>query len=179
MGRDLVRIKFPDESYATFFYEGRRGTDLSDKITKRYGEGVFTQSVSPCPPGTDMVECRVCGNFDTLNWVESTRKLLKEHQVCFSCAFWRGRTIAMYRSRNRHKLAAVMSDQKRIGIYFVDKPKYTNTRWNGFGGAKFRIRFFDDDTIVESNNVWFNGYVPPIWQPCLQPNAEIIREVGI
>lgn len=48
----------------------------------------------------------------------------------------------------------------------------------GFGGAVFRWRWLDDPegTVHESNNVWFQGNIPPEFRDRLPDNAVWIKE---
>lgn len=49
--------------------------------------------------------------------------------------------------------------------------KDTNTKWLGFGGREWKIQM-NDGRIIETNNLWHNGKVPP--ERKVEDNAKFI-----
>lgn len=45
----------------------------------------------------------------------------------------------------------------------------------GFGGRRFEIRFHDGRTVV-TNDLWYQGRIPPAWQEQLPDNAEFVGD---
>lgn len=46
--------------------------------------------------------------------------------------------------------------------------------YRGYDGQHFKFRILSSNRIVESNNVWSRGTVPPYFRDFLKPNAELI-----
>lgn len=101
--------------------------------------------------------CAVTGF--SLSWSEPISTEMKQFKLCFHCNFWRER--------------ATESDLIVIeGSAYSDggrKPK--NYRgFMGFGGREFTIECFNGK-LIETNNLWHRGEVPPAWRETIPDNA--------
>lgn len=79
---------------------------------------------------------------------------------CFDCSFWLGKTEA---SEDRASHQVIIN-----GEYFMLGE--SAGPFQGFGGQKFKIQFFDG-RIVETNNLWGQGPIPERFKPMLLDNA--------
>lgn len=57
----------------------------------------------------------------------------------------------------------------------VDKRYPEPTGGKGFGGRPFTIRFFADNRIVKTENLWSIGPIPEEYRKALPDNAEFVR----
>ena len=116
--------------------------------------------------------CCICGKQeDPNNWVSECSEELTEHQMCFECNHWRKQHELDHTERGEHGYAIVN------GGHYVLNKSIPNSYFKGFGGHKFKFEFFDG-TIVECDNVWFQGDITeahPHWREVMKDNA-VIRQ---
>lgn len=108
--------------------------------------------------------CRKCGSPFATTY-SNKEDLLKRH-FCFSCTFWQ----EYVEDKDNPRIARV--DGKH---YFVNKSKGGDTRFNGFGGSKFKVRW-NDGREEESNDVWHQGTIPDRFRQDLPDNATFQME---
>lgn len=94
------------------------------------------------------MKCKVCGAEIPENRYINNQEL-QEHQMCFSCNFWRE---MLEKDANRPPHTCCMID----GTHYVIGPEDDSSQFRGFGGAKFQI-IFDDGTKVDTTNLWCQG----------------------
>lgn len=107
--------------------------------------------------------CSVCGSIYTTS--SSLKKQMLERKMCFRCNFWQDIV-------NRQDDACV-----RIGgtHYVIGKETGDRADFRGFGGRKFKIRFFDGlRGDVETTNLWHQGNIPSHFQKLIPDNAEFV-----
>ena len=114
--------------------------------------------------------CCICGKEEDPNeWVKDCGEKLVKHQMCFTCNHWREQHEADITERSKHGYAVVK------GEHYVLCP-HTDSYFKGFGGHKFKFEF-SDGTVVECDNVWFQGDLKdahPHWRNVMPDNAKII-----
>lgn len=111
--------------------------------------------------------CNECGGIVSLNFVNW--KTLKNFGVCIGCNFWL-------------KILNTINDSNRFIIngesYYDDGYKDIKDKHHlGFGGDYYKIRK-NDGSIVETNNLWYNGEIPSIFKDRIKDNAEFIKQYG-
>lgn len=100
--------------------------------------------------------CPTCGL-----WVETARYPVE----CFSCAYWEGQIT---RGNN------VVIDGVHYRVDFAKPIKNDRNPDNlGMAGRKFRIRMLDGREVV-TNDLWYQGPIPPEFRPRLPDNAEFV-----
>lgn len=109
--------------------------------------------------------CRVCGKVEhPTHWINSMSKLLITRRLCFGCNHW-------YQNH--------LEDSEPYTWAIVDGGHYrllphTDSYFKGFGGRLFRFKF-NDGTIKECDNVWFQGEIDnPYWRKLMPDNAVIL-----
>ena len=103
--------------------------------------------------------CKVCGKE-----VESYR----ENDVCFSCEYWE----ELYKQDMQsppHTYAIINGTH-----YVIGDENSKETYFRGFGGQKFKIKFFDG-TEVTTTNLWYQGIPPEHFKDKFPDNAQFIR----
>lgn len=116
--------------------------------------------------------CCICGKEEnSTNWVQDCGEKLMKHKMCFECNHW----------REQHELD--ITERGNYGYAIVDGGHYTlnphtDSYFKGFGGRKFKFEFLDG-TIVECDNVWFQGDLNreahSHWREVMPDNAKIIQ----
>lgn len=113
----------------------------------------------------DEITCKTCGKREKLSWNDETLEEMEKHQMCFKCNFW-------------NHYAELKDDPSMVRIegshYVARQGIVAASRWNGFGGAKFKIKFHDGRE-VETNNLWHQGKIPEHFLTKLPDNAKFIR----
>lgn len=61
--------------------------------------------------------------------------------------------------------------------YYIGK-ETGNHGFKGYGGRKFKIKFFDG-RIVETTSLWHNGDIPEEHKNMLADNAEFIQDENV
>jgi hypothetical protein len=93
---------------------------------------------------------------------------LLEARLCFSCNYWL-------------KLVDVKDDPRTVridgGHYIIlpDGDGPVGGLFQGFGGRRFTIEFFDGRQAV-TNNLWNQGDIPEHFRVRLPDNARFIRD---
>lgn len=108
--------------------------------------------------------CKECFKKEMGDWMEKTAKRLTEKKLCFTCGHW-------------DELMEYKEESVRIeGGHFMIGEEDGNRMFRGFGGRKFKIRFFDGRE-VETTNLWHQGTIPEIWRGKgrLEDNAEWVK----
>ena len=106
--------------------------------------------------------CKICGKEeDPSHWINGNE--MREHQMCFSCNFWRDMLEKDYK-RPPHTYCMI------DGTHYVIEPDKPNTFFKGFGGAEFQIEFFDGTRIV-THNLWCQGEPNEQWRQLFPDNA--------
>ena len=91
---------------------------------------------------------------------------LSDH--CFACAFWK-RRAAEWDNRSicteSYSVFTLMNP-------LIDTER--NKSLLGYGGHLWRIQYLDDNTIIETNNLWSGGVVPESHRHLFTPNVRIL-----
>ena len=118
--------------------------------------------------------CCICGGEESAEkWIKETADELVEHQLCFKCNCWRQQHDLDLNVRGEHNYAIVN------GKHFVLDHDIPSGPFKGCGGHKFTFEFFDG-TVVECNNVWYQGDLKKAakhWRDLMPDNARIITRV--
>lgn len=112
---------------------------------------------------TETIICTHCGKEQELFFNESLSKQLKDREICHSCKYWFD-IIDAYQ-KDDYKVAVVNG-----AVFAVCPRKDTNTKYNGFGGREFKIRF-NDGKVIETNNLWNGSKIPENFASKLPNNA--------
>lgn len=109
------------------------------------------------------MKCSICGKEIDANFVEEVSKVMVENKWCYECFFWNSQLEA-----DKHRKFAVIDG----GHYVIaeDAPK----GFRGFGGAEFKIRFFNGEQIT-THNLWFQGEIPEEFKDKMPDNAEFVE----
>lgn len=107
-----------------------------------------------------MIECKVCGKEIVDKSWECYPVCSRE---CFNTDFWNGKL----------KIKDEETTVRIKGVhYFIGNE---NQRFDkGFGGQKFRIKFFDG-RVVETTNLNYNGKIQEDFRERLPDNAEFME----
>lgn len=109
------------------------------------------------------MNCKKCGEQDfKTTYLEPIKTEMINQSLCFDCHFWTQRVD----NKNSPTQATIKG-----AVYQIARETGVKGEWKGFGGRKFRIRFFDG-RVLETTNLWHNGKVPPHFRDELQDNAE-------
>lgn len=107
------------------------------------------------------MNCVICGK--EIEKSKFSNKVLCSSE-CFHIDYWNGKV-------------EIKDDPRSVRVngeqYYISDENSKST-FRGFGGAKFKIKFFDGREIV-STNLWYNGVIPEEFKNKLPDNAEFIR----
>lgn len=107
--------------------------------------------------------CKICGKeFTKLAYSGEYKDICCSE--CFHIEFW-NQIISDKGNPNRAFINHI--------AYYIG-PEESNSPFRGFSGHKFTIRFFDDDSVVTTTNLWDNGDIPEKYWDYLPDNAEFI-----
>lgn len=67
---------------------------------------------------------------------------------------------------------AIVIDHKHYRVV----PETSQTRIRGFGGRKYTIQLLEDLSLIRTNNLWYQGVIPPALWPLFPDNARFIDE---
>lgn len=111
------------------------------------------------------MRCTVCGKeFDpSYNYSE---KVMVEHQMCFTCNFWR-KMLEQDKQSAPHEVVIV------DGVHYIVGDENSTSHFRGFGGRKFDIQF-NDGTLVTTTNLWCQGDISPEWRDKFPDNAKFV-----
>ena len=108
------------------------------------------------------MKCRICGT-EEIPSDYSNQKEMEEHEMCFSCNFWRD-MLEKDAKRPPHTWCVI------DGTHYVIEPDEPNAAFQGFGGDEFNIRF-NDGTVVKTHNLWCQGEPGEHWRDKFPDNA--------
>lgn len=109
--------------------------------------------------------CGMCGTLVFLFHTKPERsERLKMHQWCTRCEFWFERAS----EKDDPATVRVRGTHYRMG-------GRTSGSLRGFGGAKFRVRFFDGRK-AECSDMWCQGEIPEWFREMMPDNAVFLSE---
>lgn len=109
------------------------------------------------------MKCKICNKEeDTSHWING-KEMLK-HQMCFNCNFWRD---MLEKDSKRLPHTYCMID----GTHYVIEPDEPDATFQGFGGAKFHIRFKDGHEVI-THNLWCQGEPKGYWRSQFPDTAD-------
>ena len=109
--------------------------------------------------------CKECGKHECGGWLDNVAAKLTQRQLCHTCDFW-------------HEKIGIKDDPATVrakGVHYRIGKEGVRGLFQGFGGARFRIRF-NDGREVESTNLWCQGHIPDAFKERLPDNAEFLYE---
>ena len=115
-----------------------------------------------------IIKCVKCNKEeDSDRWSSEWKKSIEKYQLCHTCNFWREQ-LEFDKKRIPYGWAVIN------GTHYVLCP-HTNDYFKGYGGHKFKIRFFDG-TVKECDNLWCQGDIDEEWLEEFPDNAEFVNE---
>ena len=110
-----------------------------------------------------ILKCKICGEEETPSRYYDGDKL-EEHQMCFSCNFWRD---MLEKDAKRAPHTVCMIDGTH---YVIGDENSKETYFRGFGGRRFQIEFNDGHKVV-TTNLWCQGEPSKYWRDKFPDNA--------
>lgn len=111
------------------------------------------------------IKCRICGeDYDPSH--SMLEKEMEEHQMCFSCNFWRD----MLKKDSKclpHRVAII------DGSHYIIAPEDDPDPFRGFGGDRFEILFKDGYRVI-TTNLWYQGEISEHWKEKFPDNAQFV-----
>ena len=102
--------------------------------------------------------CPCCGN----EYVRDTQPEIYFYDCCENCSFWLEKLYLPQEYSNRRVIVN--------GVHYL----ISESSIKGFGGAKFKIKFFDG-RVIKTNNLWEQGKIPAHFRSVLKDNAGFIK----
>lgn len=113
----------------------------------------------------ECAECRTPVFGEAIKkWAADVRVRLDERKLCFGCLIW-----TEHLEEKSSRIVRVKGVQYRIGEK-TSAPDHCK----GFGGSRYKIKFFDGRK-EESTNLWCNGDIPPHFRDRMPDNAEFVK----
>lgn len=115
--------------------------------------------------GAGMVDrCRECESLIYTSFMEATKQVLINEQLCFQCHHW---TRLLPERQNRVIVG---------GRHYMIEPELPprDRSLGGFGGQQWKIRFKDGREVV-TTNLWHQGPIPERFRERLPDNAEFVK----
>lgn len=117
--------------------------------------------------------CKECEGVVSLSYGPCREKeLMEEHRVCFHCAFW----LNVIPSYKRNKRRVVINGNSYYVEPYAERATY---KFLGHGGRFCKIKRFDSDEVMTTNNLWHQGSVPQHFRDRLKDNAEFLIGVNL
>ena len=88
---------------------------------------------------------------------------------CFAIDYWNDKVLL----QDNPRVVRVNGEHYYIGKESLEKNN-NNKSFNGFGGRKFVVKFFDG-RFVKTTNLWHNGKIPKEFRKSLPDNAEFVE----
>ena len=117
------------------------------------------------------IVCKICGaEEDSSHFIPETKRSIEFNEMCFTCLHWAEQGLLDVSERGEHGWAVIG------GNHYVLLPHTDVEVFRGYGGHKFKIRFFDGyETICD--NLWCQGTIPEgHWRDLMPDNAEFIND---
>ena len=112
------------------------------------------------------MNCKICDKkFDKVQYSKPYDEICSSE--CFTENFWFEKIEAL----KEFEKAFIIID----GKCYKKGDEDTSIYFKGFDGRLFKFRFLDEDTIIESTNMWYNGIIPKKFREQLQDNAVWIK----
>ena len=108
-------------------------------------------------------KCPSCGGV-----IAANRNYSWSEDICFHCQFWQEKVDNPIKNRVIVKL-----EDGSIHHYVMGN-EYSKDYFRGFGGSAFYIKFKEDNKIVKSTNMWYQGEIPKRFYKSFEINAEFI-----
>lgn len=116
----------------------------------------------------DPITCTMCGKVDYPYQTSSpNREEQIEHQLCFTCNFWR----CYEEMKEDGRTVRINGFHYRIG---AEPQAGRPSSWCGFGGREFKIRFHDGREVI-SHNLWCQGQIPGHFLASMPDNAVFFK----
>lgn len=112
------------------------------------------------------MRCTICGKTDDPEsyMKGNIRSIMEAKEVCFNCGFWEEK-IAIHDDRT-----FIIKGER----YHAQPDTSDIYKFKGFGGRKFKIRRIDTGEIIETQNLWYQGVIPPYFRDRMPDNAEFV-----
>lgn len=107
------------------------------------------------------MNCIICGK--EIKKSSYTNAILCSSE-CFHINFWNEKV----EGKDDPRVVRIKGEQYYIG------DENSTSYFRGCGGAKFKIRFFDDREVT-TTNLWYNGTIPDSHKELLPDNAEFVK----
>ena len=108
------------------------------------------------------IRCRECGKHETLRWRSDVNATLAIEHLCHGCHFW----TDLFRRGEVGEIRSVRVD----GAHYVIGDGDPRLSMRGYGGRRFVVQFFDG-RVIETTNLWHQGFVPEHFRSRLPDNA--------
>ncbi len=102
--------------------------------------------------------CPCCG----LEYIKDLSQDTYFYDCCEDCSFWLEKLYLPQEYSNRRVIVN--------GVHYL----ISESSIKGFGGAKFKIKFFDG-RVIKTNNLWEQGKIPAHFRSVLKDNAVFIK----
>ena len=109
--------------------------------------------------------CLRCGNIIDGMTVNPDADI-PERTLCFFCEFW----------NDKVPIKDLDTVARINGEHYIIMPESDLPSIRGFGGERFKIRFFDGREVI-THNLWYQGVIPEAFKDDLPDNAEFVQEV--
>ena len=114
-----------------------------------------------------VITCHACGQEAGTNYTSGEH--LRKTRVCFNCDFWLEKVRWQEQPDGEHQPVRV--DGKHY-CYDPRRPFTSgDSRYNGFGGHRWTIRFTDDGRQIVTNDLWHQGTIPEHFRARLPDNV--------
>lgn len=107
------------------------------------------------------MNCIICGK--EIKKSSYTNAILCSSE-CFHINFWNEKV----EGKDDPRVVRIKGEQYYIG------DENSTSYCRGYGGAKFKIRFFDNREVT-TTNLWYNGTIPDSHKELLPDNAEFVK----
>lgn len=151
------RRRWIQKGPAKMLYEGGECNSIQS--------GGETEEILRQKLGIPAEPCRECGQIFCTTFSEPMKSEMLAANICSNCHFWR----EYVEKRDDPHIARIK------GLHYWANPPtgQKDTRFNGFAGQNFHIRFHDGREI-ETNDLWHQGDIPLIFRNRLPDNADFV-----
>lgn len=129
-------------------------------------------SAKAAPNAPPVEKCRWCGGRDQCLFSGDQAPIARGLDTCFKCAHW----IQILTQRD--DMMIVTPEYGHYTAVYWGIRKSERDRWKGFGGSPWQATFLDG-SVKTTNDLWFQGDIPAVWQSRFTPNVVGLRSLTI
>lgn len=120
------------------------------------------------------MNCSICNNeYNHKYYPCPTLTIMKKQEICFQCAFW----FMLAEKHAENSLWFRIAGESFVATSVLQNgQKAQGKQGKGFSGHEFIIEKFSDNERIRTDNLWYQGEMPPWFAKDYSDNARFIKQ---